>query len=435
MGEEKIMDKFFDNLMESRWFVRVLALLLALLLYTTAYIDEQGKFPSASSNTHSDIIEDVPVLLYYDEENFVVTGAPQTVNVYIEGPNSIVQSTKTTRDFTVYLDLTDVPIGNQRVEFQIRDISDKLTVRIEPKSATVNVQEKVTKEFGVEVQFNKALLEEGYVAGDPVVKPKTVKITGGKDVIERIRYVTAIVEQAQGVNQTFTVNAPITVLDENLDKLDVLIEPDKVEVTIPVDSPQKTVPISVKQEGTPKDKSVVINNIVPLVNEVILYGKQSELDKIKQLEIPVDVSGVSGSQEASVSVPLSDGIYAATPEKITVRISAEKKEESTSEEEDDTEEEVTRTIRNVPIEYNGLNNELYVLDFLDPNQGQVDITVKGPPGIIDTVSGSDFKLSINVNNLTEGTEQQVNIEATGPENVDWELKKRVATVKISEIEQ
>lgn len=36
------MDKFLNKLMESKWFVRGLALVLALLLYITAYIDQMG---------------------------------------------------------------------------------------------------------------------------------------------------------------------------------------------------------------------------------------------------------------------------------------------------------------------------------------------------------------------------------------------------------
>ena len=153
-----------------------------------------------------------PVEVYYDEENFVVTGFPQTVTVYIEGISSLVQSTKNLRNFTVYLDLTDAKIGTQRVEFQIRDISDKLFVRIEPEAVNVNVQEKITREFTVEAQFNYALLEEGYTAGDPIIEPSTVLITGGRDVIEQISYVKAIVEHKEVVNGRFSLEATVSVL-------------------------------------------------------------------------------------------------------------------------------------------------------------------------------------------------------------------------------
>ena len=322
----KKVDNFLDNLMESKWFVRCLALILAMLLYTTAYLDQQGNLPgAATSNNHSELIENVPVLLYYDEENFVVAGAPQTVNVYVEGPNSIVQSTRNLRDFTVYLDLTEAKIGSQRVEFQISDLSDKLTARIEPNAANVNVQEKVTKEFNVEAQFNTSLLEDGYTADEPIVEPKTVKVTGGKDVVEKISYVKAIIERNAAINKTFTQNAPLSVLDQNLDKLNVNVEPKKIEVTVPVKSPQKSVSVLIKQKGTPNEDTF-IKSIIPEFREITLYGKKSVLDKMTSIEIPVDVSNVKENQEVTIPIPLSEGVYAANPEEITVQIVVEKEE-------------------------------------------------------------------------------------------------------------
>ena len=130
------------------------------------------------------MIEDVPVQLFYDEENYVVTSSPQTVTVLIEGPSSIVRTAENLRNFNVYLDLYDADIGTQEVEFQIEDISDKLTVQIEPTKATVNMQEKVTKEFPVEVQFNTSLLEEGYTGWGTMVEPDAVNSSGGKDVVD-----------------------------------------------------------------------------------------------------------------------------------------------------------------------------------------------------------------------------------------------------------
>ncbi len=72
-------------------------------------------------NHHSSaVIEDVPVQLFYDEENYVVTSSPQTVTVLIEGPSSIVRTTENLRNFNVYLDLYDADIGTQEVEFQLK---------------------------------------------------------------------------------------------------------------------------------------------------------------------------------------------------------------------------------------------------------------------------------------------------------------------------
>lgn len=411
------MDKFFDKLMESKWFVRVLALLVALLLYTTAYIDEKGDRPAAANNDSTAVIEDVPVQLYYDEENYVVTSSPQTVTVLIEGPSSIVRSTENLRNFTVFLDLYDADIGTQEVEFQIEDISDKLTVQIEPSKATVNMQEKVTQEFSVEVQFNTSLLEEGYTAGEPVVEPKTVTVTGGKDVVDRISYVLAIIEHEGGINRDLTQKATLTVLDQNLDKLNVVVEPKEVKVTIPVNSPEKKVSLNFEQIGTPPE-NIIIERIQSETNEVVIYGKKSVLEEITSLTVPVDVSEITESQEIEVPIPLQDDVFASVPETITVKIDVEKVD--------------VRTFENIPIGYIGLDEEKYTLTFLEPGNGQVDLTVTGREGILRSVSKSDFDLSINVADLDVG-EHELEINVDGPDNVSWKLDRNSVIVAIDEI--
>src|SRR5699024_4587144 len=135
----------------------------------------------------------------------------------------------------------------QKVRILHQDISDKLDVTIDPAYAEVSVQEKITAEFGVEAEVNKALLAEGYEAGQPVVEPKVVQVTGAKDVIEQINFVRATIEMNDEINGTVTREAKVQVLDRELNKLDVDVEPETVKVTIPVENISKKVPVSIKQ--------------------------------------------------------------------------------------------------------------------------------------------------------------------------------------------
>ena len=54
---------------------------------------------------------DIPVKSYYDTENLVVTGVPETVEVTLEGPTPNLQAAKTQKDFEVYVDLSKVKVG------------------------------------------------------------------------------------------------------------------------------------------------------------------------------------------------------------------------------------------------------------------------------------------------------------------------------------
>ena len=394
--------------------MRGLALILALLLYATAFIDEYGTTPKAGDNTSRERIENVPVTIYYDEDVFVVTDAPKFVDVIVEGNSGLVQSVKNLRDFEVYIDLTNAKIGNQTVELKIRDISDKLRVTIEPATALVNVQEKVTQEFSVEAEFSSSLLEEGYTAEQPIIEPNTVKITGGKDIVNSIAYVRALIETTEPINETFTYRATITVLDEKLNKLDVIVEPNKVDVTIPVVPPKKTVPIVIKQVGTPRE-GIIIRSIEPHISEIVIFGKKSVLDKIESIEIPVDVSNIDSNQEVTIPIDLQEGIQNATPDSVNVKITVEL--------------EASKTITGIPIEYTGLEEGLK-LDFITPENGQVNLKVFAASSIINQITGEDFSIKINVENLKQG-EHRIDLDIRGPDGVKWEPSVREAVIQIA----
>ncbi len=412
------MDKLANKLMENKWFIRGLALVLALLLYITAYIDENARNPSQASTTQSAIIEDVPIEVYYDEENYVVYNVPETATVHIAGNNALVQSTKTLRDFTVFIDLMNVTEGTHRVELQIRGISERLSVRIEPQFVTVIVQEKETVEFPVEVEFNEALLEEGYKIGDIQVEPQVVKVTGGKDVISQVSLVKAVIEVEAPVNETIKQKAFVTVLDKNLNKLDVLVDPGEVQVTIPIIPPSKTVPVEVKVAGEPPE-GIILQAINTNIQEVEIYGKKNVLEEISKIEIPVDIRDIQESTVLSVPTPLPRGVTAISHETIDVEIVVARG--------------MTRTLEGIPIQIIGLK-EGYTVEIKDPENGEVDLTISGISETIESLNSTNFTLTVDITNLTPG-EHEVEIKVDGPEDVEWELSQRTVVVLIEEVNE
>ena len=100
------MNKYIDKLIESPWFIRIVALLLALLLFENVY-EENGQEVNVPQDKQVEVIEDVPVKVYYDTENLVVTGVPETVTLTLSGPRSNLTQAVTQRAFEVYVDLTE----------------------------------------------------------------------------------------------------------------------------------------------------------------------------------------------------------------------------------------------------------------------------------------------------------------------------------------
>lgn len=308
------MDKFFDNI----WVLRATAFILAILLFFYVKAELTDKNETTTSNNQVDIITDVPLEAYYDSENFIVTGLPETVDVTIEGPMQLVLQTKFKKDFKVFVDLRNLLIGEHRVTIQHENFSDKLKVTINPEVVDVVIEEKVSQEFKVEPEINSRSLADGYIIRSMSVEPSKVTITGAKSVIESISNVKATVSPPKEIKESFTQEANVRVLDGNLNKLDVSVEPQTVKVMVEVEEYSRRVPLTLKQTGAPP-QGVVIHQLETDTKSVVLYGPKSIIDSLKSLVVEFDVSQVNRSGNFEVNLKLPKGATRINPDKIVVR--------------------------------------------------------------------------------------------------------------------
>ncbi len=401
--------------------MRIVAMMLAVMLYVSVNIEspEESKsqttsFFSTTASTESVTLTDIPVAVYYDEQEYVVTGIPQTVTVSLEGPTSALTAAKQVRDFEIYADLRELPVGTHRVQLQYKNVSEKLAININPSVITVNVHEKVTESFSVEVDFiNKEKMKEGYTPEEAIVQPNTVQITGAKEVLDRIALVKARVN-LEGVDKTLEMESIVTVYDQNGTVLPVEVDPSVVLVTVPVKSPSKLVPINVKQKGELPD-GLSIKRLTVEPKEATIYGEQSVLDKIEFIDgIEIDLSKISKDTTLEIEIPKPNGVTKIIPEKAEVTIELDK--------------EQSISFEGVQVNPIGLNDR-ETINFLDPENAKVDILLKGSGEILKNINESDIKLYVNVADVGEG-EHQLDIEVNGPQNISWSLSKKKIKLKI-----
>ncbi|MDQ6595493.1 YbbR-like domain-containing protein [Bacillus salipaludis] len=403
-----------DKLMDNRWFIKILALVLAVLLYSSVpHTTNSTKFTGVNvpGEQTTETLNDVPVKVYYDTENLVVSGIPNKVKLTLKGPVTHIQNAKALRNFEVYVDLTKAKIGHQTVKLKIKDLSDKLKATIKPSRVNVSVQEKITQEYKVDTEFNQGLLQEGFAAGQPVVEPNKVKITGAKNLIDRISYVKATLNVKDQINKTISQEANIQVLDRDLNKLDVEVDPSTVRVTIPVKDISKKVPIDIKQIGTPPS-GVTIDSITLDTKDAVIIGSEHAL-KNAHVRVEVDVSKIDDNKTMDLPVIISNGITKVSPEMVTATIVVKKQEE--------------KTISGIPLTILGLSDQ-YSAEINNPDN--VDITVNGPSSMVNKLKSKDFNVFIDVSNLKEG-DHNVKIQVEGPSEVDWELDQSRANVTIT----
>lgn len=437
------MDKFTN----SAWFMRIVAFALAALLFISVNFETESEKKSLGLSTApengTETIENVPVEVYYDRENLVVSGVPETVDVTLKGAKSLLINAKSQRDFKVYVDLSDpeISMGDRSVTFKISDLNEKLVATIDPEYAEVNVQERMTKEFSVEPEYNSSLLAEGYTAGQPTVNPEIVKITGAKDVIEQISYVKANLEIRKGLNETVNGQATVKALDRDLNKLDVTIEPASVAVSLKVSISSKKVSIEPKQTGKTK-AGVRIMSISVDPKEVTLYGQEAALDNINALNLPVNISKVDGDTELELDLLKPESVQKMSVEKATVKIRTEKvdaddqEEKEVIEEEEIVEEEPVEEEEPAAIESKTFANlKIIPVGIQDGQEVELEsdvtnITLLGKADDLKKISKDDISLTVDVSNLDEG-KHDVEMTVKVPAEVTWELDSQRVAVSVS----
>ncbi|GAE47745.1 CdaR family protein [Mesobacillus boroniphilus] len=199
-----------------------------------------------------------------------------------------------------------------------------------------------------------------------------------------------------------------------MNKLNVVVEPQVVEVTIPVKSSTKKVPINIVRKGIPAS-GVTIDSITLETKEAEIVADPSVLEDFDNVRVEVDVSKIDEDTEITLPVIIGEGIVKVSPETVKVAVKVTKASE--------------KSISNVPIEIDGMDDG-YEVNFLDPANGQANLTVSGPSDIVSALSSDDFKILIDVSELDEGN-HEVDMKVTAPQNITWKLAKPKASISVA----
>jgi YbbR domain-containing protein len=262
------------------------------------------------------------------------------------------------------------------------------------------------------------------------VEPKVVTITGAKSLINSIGYVKATIAGEQGINKSFEQEASVRVLDKDLNKLDVTVDPKTVQVRVKVEEYSKEVPLALMEKGTPK-QGVTINKLTTNVQNIKLYGPRTVLDKIEKLFVDVDVSKIEDSGEFDVKLTVPDGVTKMSLDKIKVVgdvTPAPITEPPVDEEGISSVSE--KSFDQVAVEVRGLPDQLESV-FQTPTDGLVSVTAKGTPEALDKITKSSIALYVEAQNAEIG-ENLFPIKMDAPPNVEWEMTASEVKLTVKE---
>ena len=274
------------------------------------------------------------------------------VNVTVNGKRSVLDKIKGS-DLLVTADL------KQMSAFNLIDVEVKcdkfsyadLSFSTKPKMLTVSLEDKVMKQFKVNVE-TKGSIDENYYIGSMEVKPTMIEVSGAQSVVERIADVRVVVELS-GENESFKQKNLIPkAYDADGKEINSSgLEFNYSSITVKVNIQKtKVVPIKVTTVGSPA-KGYGMLQIDYDPSQVKVTGDESDLRKIRSIPIQIDISDLRATLEKEIMLQefLPEGIIiVGNSNSIAVKVRIEKMETR----------EYTFTVSDVKIE-NVIHNIIF----------------------------------------------------------------------------
>lgn len=387
--------KSLDHIMNKKSTLIVISLLLAFGVFVL--IDQES---SVMIDQYAEVLYDEPVTAIYNEELYVVEGLPKTVDITLVGQRRHIFLAKQSPSKGVSVDLTGLKPGNHKVTLNYSQRLKSLDYRLDPSEVTVTIYEKVseTKSLTVDILHQDDLDSKLYI--DDVELDRTdVIVKGAKYKLDQVATVRALVDVDAISNpkagEITLKDVPLVAYDAEGKTVDVEIVPKTVDAKLKITSPSKEIPIKVVPTGNLAfGKS--IKSIDTSVSSVTVYGSQSAVDKIEELEVEVDVKGLESDKEFKVTLKKPKGIIDISEKTITVDV---KVDNSISKE---------FTIDNIQFRNLGDN---YRVQALSEDDTKVVVVVKGSEDIVNKVDPTSIVPYVDLDGYGVGQhEVEVKIE-------------------------
>lgn len=371
--------------------------------------------------SEAEVITNVPVLVKYNEEAYVVEGVPETVDITVTGRKSDIYLAKQLGEYQVILDLSDYKSSNaaRKVYFTYSKSINSLTYKLDPSYVQVTIKNKESqrKLLTYEV-LNRDALGNKLSIDSITLKDTEAVVKGGSDTLEKVAVVKALIDfkkynfTDKGTNTVDDVE--LVAYDSNGNRMNnVEIVPKTISAEIVLDSYSTAVPLKIKTTGDlvagKAIASIVINKNVSYSPNgggfnINIYGEKSKIDNIKEIPVTLDVNGAGNEsvKRNNVKINRPEGVNSMSTDTISIDLTFG--------------EEVQRTFDISAVAFKNLASGLVA-----NSVGNATITVqaKGVQSVIDSLSENDINAyvdlsGINATNKGETIPVEVKIDNTNP---------------------
>lgn len=305
---------------KSKMITALFALLLTLILFTNANTTDQQKQQKSAYN-YEETVKQVPIVFEYNEKKYYIQGYEPNVDVKLSSANRVqllAESNADTRTFKVVADLNELSPGTHEVKLKVENLKSGVKAKLSTNKSTVTIEKKITKEFAVK----PILADEHQLDGVTLISisstPKSVIVTTGAQTMKEIAIVQALFTSSNPITQNITKTVKLEALNAKGEKLDVTFDKEEVEVHLAVNRVNKQVKLTPKQFGNlPSGVSGYQFHLNP--ETIMLSSNGGDLDKIDEITIPVDISGIAQTTTKVYNIPVDSAFY-SPQSNVTIRI-------------------------------------------------------------------------------------------------------------------
>jgi YbbR domain-containing protein len=404
--------KSIDRLASKKSTLLVVSLLLAFGVFVL--IDNES---NVMIDQYAEILYDQTVTAVYNEESYVVEGLPKAVDITLIGQRRHIFLAKQSPSKGVTVDLTGLKPGTHKVVLKYNQRLKSLDYKLDPSTVNVTIYEKESENrtLTYDVLHKDALDSKLYINNVEIDRSEVI-IKGAKYKLQKVASVRALLDVNNIPNPKagdITVkDIPLVAYDTDGKILDVEIVPKTVAANVSISSPSKEVPIRVVPVGNLAfGKS--IKSITPSISTITVYGDQSAVDELQQLDVEIDVKGLDKDKEYNVTLKKPKGITELSSKSIKISVIIDNAN--------------TKEFKDISISTKNLADGLVAQASSDSDR-KVTVVVSGSQDAIDNIKESDITAYVDLKDYGVGT-HEVEVVVTGTD-LKLAYSSKVKKVKI-----
>lgn len=320
-----MIGKLFDK----KVVLALISLFFALILFVTANLANYSSIGARTNRntveTYSHTLENVPIDIKYDSNQYFISGYSYETEVYLTSTNRVKldgEINSDTRRFKVVADLTNISEGVSKVTLQVKDLPSDVTAEVSPKTMNVTVGKRRTKSFPVHLDELSLAFADGYVLSKAALDVETVDVTSDETTIEQIDHVRAVLSDEQPLTSDGEYGVTLQAVSSTGTILPTVINPAKVVAFINVRKLTKTVPVRIELVGE-VDSSLSQITYEAQYTEVVISGSQDSLDQINEIVATVDIANIK--KNTTKPIPLTADGVTVTPATMSLKLTVTKK--------------------------------------------------------------------------------------------------------------